>query len=282
MTAWTIGRTVVDLTSRTHVMGVLNVTPDSFSDGGRYDAHDSAVRRGLDMAAGGADFIDVGGESTRPGARPVTPEEEIRRVVPVIRSLAQSTDVPVSVDTSKAEVADAALSAGASVVNDVTGFISDPAMAGVAASHGAAAVLMHIRGTPEDMQSDTVYQDLMGEIADYLRRGIALATGAGVDRIIVDPGLGFGKTVAHNLEIIRKLGELRVLGCPILVGPSRKSFIGAVLDLPVGERLEGTAAAAAVSVVNGASIVRVHDVAPIVRVVRMVDAILGKPLGVPA
>jgi len=282
MTAWTFGRVAYDLTSRTHLMGILNVTPDSFSDGGVHADHDTAVRHGLRLAADGADFIDVGGESTRPGAAPVTPDEELRRVVPVIRSLAESTDVPISVDTSRAEVADAALGAGASVVNDVTGFMSDPAMAGVAASHGASAVLMHIRGTPATMQRDPSYDDLMGDIVSYLQKGIALALAAGVERIIVDPGIGFGKTTRHNLEILAKLGQLRVLGYPVLVGPSRKAFIGEVLDLPVGERLEGTAAVSAVAVMNGANIVRVHDVGPVRRAVRMVDAILGRRPEVPA
>ncbi|HLB00874.1 MAG TPA: dihydropteroate synthase [Bacteroidota bacterium] len=271
----TFGRKIYDLESRTHLMGVLNVTPDSFSDGGLYDTHEAAVRRGLELVGEGADFIDVGGESTRPGSVSVSPDEEIRRVVPVIRSLAAGTDIPISVDTSKSEVADAALDAGASIVNDISGFSFDPAMARVAASHGASAVLMHIQGTPATMQEDPVYADLMGEIASRLRDAIAIALGAGVRQVIVDPGIGFGKTAEHNLEILRRLGELAVLGYPVLVGPSRKAFIGAVLGLPVGERLEGTAGAAAVAVMNGANILRVHDVAPIRKVVRMVDAILG-------
>jgi len=279
---WTFGKRDYDLASRTHLMGVVNVTPDSFSDGGLYLSGDAAVRRGVQLAEEGADFIDVGGESTRPGSEAVPVKEEIRRVVPVIRSLVDRTDVPVSVDTSKAEVAEAALDAGASVVNDVSGFMADPAMARVAASHGASAIIMHMRGTPATMQENPVYDDLMGEIVSYLRRGVAAARDAGVRQIIVDPGIGFGKTTDHNLEILRRLGELDVLDLPVLVGPSRKAFIGAVLDLPVGDRLEGTAASAAVAVMNGASIIRVHDVAPLRRIVRVVDAIMRQGAAVGA
>jgi dihydropteroate synthase len=273
---WTFGRKDYDLASRTHLMGIVNVTPDSFSDGGMHDTPQSAVRRALELIAEGADFIDVGGESTRPGSTGVSADEEIGRVVPVVRSLVEHTDIPVSVDTTKSEVADAALGAGAVIVNDISGFTADREMARVTASHDASAVLMHIRGTPATMQADPVYGDLMGEIVSHLRRGLELARGAGVRQVIIDPGIGFGKTTRHNLEILRRLNELRSLGCPLLVGPSRKSFIGDVLGLPVGERLEGTAAAAAVAVMNGARIIRVHDVGPIRRVVRMVDAIMGE------
>jgi len=279
---WTFGKKVYNLSSRTHLMGVLNVTPDSFSDGGRFLSPDAAVRRGLELAADGADFIDVGGESTRPGSGAVPPDEQIRRVVPVIRSLADRTDVPLSVDTSDAEVASAALDAGASIVNDVSGFTADPAMPGVAASHGASAVLMHMRGTPATMQENPEYGDLMNDIISFLRTAVAVARSAGVEQIMVDPGIGFGKTTAHNLEILRRLGDMAGLGLPVLVGPSRKSFIGAVLDLPVGERLEGTAGAVAVAVMNGAHIVRVHDPGPIRRVVRMVDAIMRQGAAVGA
>lgn len=262
-----------DFSARTHIMGVLNVTPDSFSDGGHYASVDGAVRRALDMVEEGADFIDIGGESTRPGSDPVGTEEEIRRIVPVIERLAAATDVPLSVDTCKAGVARFALAAGAVVVNDITGLHHDDAMAGVIAQASASVVLMHIRGTPRTMQSDPRYEDLIGEVNRYLDEGITRAQAAGIGQIIVDPGIGFGKTVGHNLEILRNLSEFRRPGFPLLVGPSRKSFIGTILDLPVGERLEGTAAAVAVAIMNGAHIVRVHDVRAMTRVARVVDAI---------
>jgi dihydropteroate synthase len=273
-TTYTFGATEYDLSKRTYIMGVLNVTPDSFSDGGRYLDSDDAISRGLQMAEEGADFIDVGGESTRPGAQSVSLDEELRRVIPVIELLAKATSVAVSIDTYKAAVAERALDAGALIVNDISGLHFDAAMADVIAERDASVVVMHIKGTPGTMQTDPRYGDVVEEICDYLHESILRAERKGIGQIIVDPGIGFGKTVAHNLEIIRRLDEFRRLGYPLLVGPSRKSFLGKVLDLPLEERLEGTAAAVAVSIINGACIVRVHDVKEMTRVARVVDAIV--------
>lgn len=272
------GRFLLDLDHHVHVMGVLNVTPDSFSDGARYPTPTAAVDRALEMIGEGADIIDVGGQSSRPGSKPVPESAELDRVVPVVERLAGSWDGPISVDTYRAQVARASLEAGAAIVNDITALSGDPLMTGVIAGAGAGCVLMHMLDTPETMQRDPSYGDLMGEIAGTLSRAIERAEGAGIDpgQIVVDPGLGFGKTTEHNLEILRRLPELEVLGRPILVGPSRKRFIGQVLDLPVGDRLEGTLAACAYAVAQGARIVRVHDVRPAVRAVRVVDACLSR------
>jgi dihydropteroate synthase len=266
-----------ELGKRTLVMGILNVTPDSFSDGGRFLDRDAAVRHALAMARDGADIIDVGGESTRPGGEPVSVEEEIVRVVPVISELAARIERPISIDTYKSATAAAALDAGASMINDISGMAFDPEMRKLAAARRCPVILMHIKGTPRDMQKNPTYDDVIGEITHYLRQRILEAVQAGVDErmIIIDPGIGFGKAVRHNLEILRRLGELRSLGRPILVGVSRKSTIGQVLGgLPPEERLEGTAAAVAISIAGGASMVRVHDVKEMVRVARMTDAIL--------
>jgi dihydropteroate synthase len=235
------GESSYDLTARTYVMGVLNVTPDSFSDGGAYATTEAAVRRGREIAEEGADFIDVGGESTRPGSDPVEPEEELRRILPVIRRLAAEIRIPLSVDTYKPAVADQALEAGAVIVNDITGLRHDEQMAEVVAERGASLVLMHIRGSPKTMQAEPVYTDLIEEICVSLEEGIQKARQRGIEQIIVDPGIGFGKTVSHNLEILKKLREFRRFGYPVMVGPSRKSFLGHLLGLPVHERLEGTA-----------------------------------------
>lgn len=269
--------TVLDLGSRTHVMGVLNVTPDSFSDGGRYAAADRAVEHAREMAAQGADLIDIGGESTRPGAEPLSEEEELRRVLPVIERLAAELPLPLSVDTYKSSVAERALNAGASLVNDISGLRFSPDMARVVADRGAGLVIMHIKGTPRDMQQDPVYDDVVREISGFLADGIEIAVRAGVDRekILVDPGIGFGKTVEHNLVLLDRLDEFRALGRPILIGTSRKRFIGTVLDIPQPDRrVEGTAATVALAIERGAQIVRVHDVAQMVQVARMTDAVL--------
>jgi len=265
-----------DFSKRTYVMGILNITPDSFSDGGIYFDKKTAVDHALRMQEEGADMIDIGGESTRPGAAKVSVKEEIRRVVPVIEALAGRVKVPVSIDTCKSEVAIAALSAGASIVNDISGLRFDKKMAETVSRHKVPVVIMHIKGTPENMQKGPDYEALIPEIVDYLRGGIELAREAGIDdnRIIIDPGIGFGKKVEHNLEIIKRLNEFTGLGKPILLGPSRKAFIGRISGgLPAAERLEGTAAAVAVGIFNGANIIRVHDVKEMVRVARVADAI---------
>ena len=271
-----VGKTEMNFGERTYVMGVLNVTPDSFSDGGKFLNEDAAVSRGIKMVENGADIIDIGGESTRPGAKPVGAEEELKRVVPVVEKLAAKIDKPISVDTYKSEVARRALDAGAALVNDISALRMDDDMAPLLAERDAPVILMHMRGTPQNMQENPTYKSVMGEIISFLRERLQLARSKGIkmENILVDPGIGFGKTVQHNLEILRKLVELKSLGCPVVVGTSRKSFIGHTLDLPVEERLEGTAATVALSAANGANIVRVHDVKEMVRVVRMTDAIL--------
>jgi dihydropteroate synthase len=255
-------------------MGILNVTPDSFSDGGRHADTSAAVDHALRMIDEGADFIDVGGESTRPGAEPVSLEEELRRVLPVIEQLAARTTIPISIDTYKADVAAPALSAGAVIVNDITGLRAEPRLADVAAEGRASMILMHILGTPKTMQQAPRYGDVLGEISAYLADGVALAHARGVRQVIVDPGIGFGKLLEHNLEIFRSLDVLKRLGCPILVGPSRKSFLGQITGLGPGERLHGTAAAVAVAVMHGANIVRVHDVREMKQVAQVVDAVV--------
>ncbi len=254
---------------RTYVMGVINVTPDSFSGDGLAGQLDAIVERARAMVAAGADLIDVGGESTRPGHRPVPAEEELRRVIPAIEALAKTITVPISIDTSKAVVAEAALEAGASLINDVRGLQGDPDMAPLVARAGVPVVIMH------DRKVESV-ERLIPEIVRELARRIehALAAGIAWEKIIIDPGFGFGKTPELNLLLLRRLRELTVLGRPILVGTSRKSMIGHVLGTPPGDRLEGTAATVTLAIANGADIVRVHDVAEMVRVVRMTDAVV--------
>jgi dihydropteroate synthase len=257
-------------------MGILNVTPDSFSDGGKYFDKERAVEQALRMQDEGADIIDIGGESTRPGAEKMSEKEEINRVVPVIGALADKIKIPISIDTHKSAVAEAAISSGASIINDISGLRFDPEMPHVAARHNVPVVIMHIKGTPENMQKRPSYKALIPEVMDYLREGIEIARNAGIadDKIIIDPGIGFGKTIEHNLELIKKLDVFSGLEKPILIGPSRKSFIGRMLgDLPVTERLEGTAAAIAISIFNGANIIRVHDIKAMVRVARVTDRI---------
>ncbi|MGA9117097.1 MAG: dihydropteroate synthase [Bacteroidota bacterium] len=274
------GGEIRDLSARTHIMGILNVTPDSFSDGGMYGDPPRALDRALEMVAEGADFVDVGGESTRPrgtaygeGARPVSAAEELGRILPVLRLLGSRLEVPVSVDTYKAEVAEAALDAGAVIVNDISGFGFDPRMPEVVARAGATAVLMHTKAMPSGMPLQPRYDDLWGEILGFLSEAVSRAGRAGVLQVLVDPGLGFGKTVEHNLAVIAGLPRLARLGRPVLAGPSRKSFVGAVLDLPVGDRLEGSLAAAVACVLGGAHVLRVHDVGATRRAVLLADAI---------
>lgn len=261
---------------KTHVMGILNITSDSFSDGGLYLGLDRAVARAKEMVAEGADIIDIGGESTRPYADPVPLAEEIARVIPVLERLVAEVNVPISVDTYKSEVARQALKRKATIINDISGLKADPQMAEVVAEFGCPVVVMHIKGTPKNMQENPVYDDVVGEVMAYLQGSIEMALQAGVqkEKVIVDPGIGFGKTASHSLEILHRLAEFKALGQPILTGTSRKSFIGKVLDLPPAERLEGTAATVALSIAGGADLVRVHDVKAMKRVVRMTDAII--------
>lgn len=254
-------------------MGILNLTPDSFSDGGKFKNGGEAVDYALRMIDDGADIIDVGGESTRPGSEPVSSQEEALRVLPVIEELARRTDNPISIDTNKSKVAGMALDAGAQIVNDISGLNADPGMADAVARRGASLIAMHMRGVPGTMQDNPEYADLIGEIIAYLRKSISKARQQGIKQIIIDPGLGFGKTVDHNLAIIRNLRDFSTLGCPLLAGPSRKSFIGALLNVEVGDRLEGTSAAVAACAMNGANILRVHDVKIMKRVVKIIDAI---------
>jgi dihydropteroate synthase len=257
-------------------MGIVNVTPDSFSDGGRFFEHEAAIAHGRQLLAEGADLLDVGGESTRPGAEPVSAEEELRRVGPVVAALAR--EAPVSIDTSKAEVARAALDAGASIVNDVTALRADPEMADLCAERDCGVVLMHMLGTPRTMQKDPRYDDVVDDIKRFLAERIEYALGRGIaeERIWIDPGIGFGKTVEHNLELLRRLSELRELGRPILIGVSRKSFIGAITGREVHERQGGTIAANVLAYLNGAEILRVHDVGPLRDALALAGALNGK------
>jgi dihydropteroate synthase len=267
---------ILDFDKKTQIMGILNVTPDSFSERGTYFDKDAAIERALAMVEDGADIIDVGGESTRPGSDPLPVDEELRRVLPVIKALAPRVSIPLSIDTYKADIARRALDAGAAMVNDISGLRFDPDMPKVVASYDAAVVIMHIKGTPQHMQQNPRYDALIPEILDYLRISIRLAQKFGVreDRMIIDPGIGFGKTFDHNLEILRYLHEFTLLEKPVLIGPSRKAFLGKILgDAPPSNRLEGTAAAVAISIMNGVHMVRVHDVKEMVKVAKVADAI---------
>ncbi len=257
------------------VMGILNVTPDSFSDGGAYLDPTAAVARAQEMAGEGADLIDVGGESTRPGAERVTVEEELHRVLPVIERLARAVSVPLSIDTSKSEVAARAMEAGAAIVNDVTALRGDPRMAEVVARGGAALILMHMRGSPQTMQRQPRYHDVVGDVARFLTEAADRARAAGIThtRILIDPGLGFGKTVRHNLELMAHLARFVALGYPVVLGPSRKSFIGTTLGADVPERLPGTLACVVAAQRSGVHLVRVHDVRPTVQLLQMLEAI---------
>ena len=275
---------VLQLDRRTLIMGIINCTPDSFYDGGRFDHVDRALERGLQMAAEGVDIIDIGGESTRPrgvygaGAEPVSAEEELRRIIPVITALRRQTGTAISIDTYKAVVAEAAIAAGADLINDISGTTFDPQMATVAAKLKVPVVIMHLKGTPQNMQQSPQYENLMDEIFLWLHGQVQKAVRVGVasNRIIIDPGLGFGKRIEHNYEIIRRLTELRALGCPILVGASRKAFTGKAGDLPPAERLPGTVAATTLAAANGAHIVRVHDPREVQRALQIADRIAGK------
>ncbi len=286
-----IGKWTFEWGKRTYVMGILNVTPDSFSGDGLMKEDADFVARALDQArrfvSAGAHILDIGGESTRPGSQPISAEEELSHVLPVIEAVVRELDVPISIDTYKAPVAEAALKAGALIVNDVWGFHADPKIAEVAARYQAAVILMHNRSSwahaeiKEKLGGRYVgipYDDLIADIQRELLESVSIARAAGIpdERILLDPGIGFGKSTEQNLELVDRLGEIRALGYPILYGPSRKSFIGYTLDLPPDQRLEGTAAAVAVGIVRGADIVRVHDVEAMVRVARMTDAIVRR------
>jgi dihydropteroate synthase len=265
------------------IMGVVNVTPDSFSDGGEFFDHDAAVEHGRRMSAQGAAVIDVGGESTRPGAGSVGADEELRRTIPVIERLVAGRDagpghIRVSIDTSKAQVATAALGAGARIVNDVTAFRGDPEMAGIVAGAGAGCVLMHMQGEPRTMQDDPRYDDVVSDVKAFLEERLTFATGEGVseEHVWLDPGIGFGKTVEHNLELLRRLGEIVAIGRPVCVGVSRKSFIGRIAGDPAGpSRVGGTVAANVLALERGASVFRVHDVAQTVEALRVAGATLA-------
>jgi len=261
--------------SRAHIMGVVNVTPDSFSDGGMFHEQDTAIKHALRLVEEGADIIDVGGESTRPGSSSVPADEEWRRVEPVIRALERETDVPISIDTMKPEVAWKAIEAGAIMVNDVSG-LRDKEMVDLVAREHVAVTIMHMLGEPKTMQENPVYRDVVKDVKDYLRDQMQAAMDAGVakDSIVIDPGIGFGKTVEHNLELINHVPDLADLGRPVMIGASRKSFIGAITRADVTDRLEGSLAAAVMAVVRGARMLRVHDVKQTLRALKVAEAIL--------
>jgi len=258
-------------------MGILNITPDSFSDGGHYLDPERALERAWEMVEEGADLIDIGGESSRPGAQSISVEEELQRIIPIIQVLAKKIPVPLSVDTVKAKVAEAALDMGASIINDISALNFDSQMAEVIARYQAPVILMHMLGNPQTMQQNPIYSDLIGQIKQYLNDNLRKAEDQGVEQIILDPGIGFGKTVAHNLRILQELDKLLDLKRPLLIGASRKSFIGNVLDLPVDDRLEGSLAVACWAAIKGVHIIRIHDVKQTRRVLGMIEAI-QKPI----
>ena len=272
-----IRKTIKKQTKRIQIMGIINLTPDSFSgDGLLYKKTESILKYAEDMVKEGADIIDIGGESSRPGARPVSLKEELKRTIPVIERLSRNIKIPISIDTYKPEVAKQALESGASIVNDITG-LRNPDMIRVVARSDARVIIMHMKGMPRDMQTNPHYNFLMDEIVEFLESAIRKAKINGIpkERIIIDPGIGFGKTLEHNLEILRNLADLKILGCPIMVGLSRKSFIGQILNVPLQGRLIGSIASLVVAIMNGADIVRVHDVSATQEAIRVTDAIMG-------
>ncbi len=273
--AFSAGRQKWILGKRTLIMGILNITPDSFYDGGKYFKKQNAVKKALQMAEDGADIIDIGGESSRPGSHPVPLKEEIKRVVPAVKEIAKRSNVIVSVDTTKAEVVRQAIDAGARIVNDISALRFDPDMAKVCAENKVGVILMHMRGTPLTMQMDVHYDDLMSEVFNYLQERVSFAVKAGIEEenIAIDPGIGFGKSAEDNLKIINRLSEFKTIGRPIVLGPSRKSFIGKTIVLDAKNKREGTLAAVAAGILNGAHIVRVHDVKEARMSADMVDAI---------
>src|SRR4030095_12040251 len=275
-TRWRVDGNVIELTNRALLMGVLNVTPDSFSDGGEFFATEAAVKHGVEMARSGAAIIDVGGESTRPGAKAISPNEEMERVLPVIREIAPAIQAHISIDTSKTEVARAAIEAGAAIINDVTGGRGDSGMFALAAEKGVAVIIMHMQGTPQTMQLNPTYRDVVDEVADFFRQQFAQAVRSGVDPMCIafDPGIGFGKTVAHNLELLANLPRLQVESRPVVVGVSRKSFLGKVSGLPE-DRANSTVALTALLRARGAHVLRVHDVLPNANALRTAEAVLA-------
>ena len=266
---------ILHLDQKTHIMGILNVTPDSFADGGLYLQREKAIEHGLSMARDGADIVDVGGESTRPYSKKISADEEIDRVIPVIQALSRELTIPISIDTCKAEVAQQAIKAGASIINDISALRFDPEIISTAAEAGVPVILMHMKGTPADMQDSPTYNNLIPEILDFLKHAIDRAVKGGIskDKIIVDPGIGFGKGFDHNLIIIKELAQFSLLQRPILLGPSRKAFIGHILDNETRERDTGTMATIVAGVMNGAHIVRVHNVKKTLETVKIIDAI---------
>lgn len=271
-TRWKVGGNIIDLTNRALLMGVLNVTPDSFSDGGQFFAIEAAIKHGLAMAESGADIIDVGGESTRPGARPVSPQDQMERVLPVIEQLAPALRIPLSIDTAKAVVARGAVEKGALIINDVTGGCGDPGMFALAAKKQVALIIMHMQGTPETMQIAPTYDDVVSEVADFFRQRYEAAVRSGIDPMCIafDPGIGFGKTVAHNLQLLANLSRLRVDDRPLVVGVSRKSFLGKMSD-----RADATIAMTSLLRERGAHVLRVHDVAANANALRTTEALLA-------
>jgi len=260
-------------------MGILNVTPDSFSDGGKYINRDDAINHGIKLAAEGSDIVDIGGESTRPGAEPLSLEDELNRVIPVIKELAKEVQIPISIDTYKSEDAREALDAGASIINDISGLKSDDKMAGIAAEYDVPVVVMHIKGTPRDMQINPHYENMISEVRNSLAESVNIALNAGVDKnkIIVDPGIGFGKDLMDNFSLIKNLDYFKSLGHFILIGPSRKSFLWKTLDVSPDETIEATAAAVTACIMAGADIVRIHDVKEVMNAVKVADLIVSAP-----
>lgn len=269
---------ILDLSIRTHIMGIINCTPDSFYSRSRTYEYQKAVATGLQMVADGADILDIGGESTRPGSDPVTLDEELHRVMPVIEELVARVEVPLSIDTYKSTVAELAFESGVHILNDISALSFDPRLGKMAARFDVPVILMHIKGTPKNMQKNPFYSDVMKEIYDYFEKRIEYAESCGIkkENIVVDPGIGFGKRIQDNYEILNRLRELQSLECPILVGTSRKSFIGKVLNLPPEESLEGTIAASTAAILKGAHILRVHDVKEMVRAAKITDRLAGK------
>ena len=259
------------------VMGILNVTPDSFSDGGKYNNYQEAINHAIKMETEGADIIDIGGESTRPGAKPVDIDEELKRVIPVIKGIRKKSNIIISIDTYKSVVASKAISSGANIINDISGLQFDSNMVSIISELQVPVIVMHMLGNPQNMQKEPSYHNLMNELITFFQERIAVLTSNGIspNNIILDPGIGFGKTIDHNFTLIRELSRIVDLGFPVLVGPSRKSFIGSTLNLPLENRIEGTAAIVTAAIMNGSRIVRVHDIKEMVRIVRITEKICG-------